>query len=246
MISSSDPTIYNSSEALESNECLANVIWTSLTGAQAHLSQQSGSARRYLPEFAPFGAAPHYTARNIAEIAEMLSADELVALFTTDRPEVPAEYRVVRDAVVLQMVARRRFEPRDNLNVRRLTQADAPDMLKLIELTNPGPFNTRTNEMGTFIGIHDKGKLVAMAGERMIAGNYVEVSAVCTHPNWRGQGLAALLIEQLSAMIQQRGSIPFLHVFSDNAAAIRLYRQLGFHDVRCLHLTVLAKSPALN
>lgn len=70
----------------------------------------------------------------------------------------------------------------------------------------------------------------------MVAGNYVELSAVCTHPDRRGRGLAGKLMEQLAAGIQQRGQIRFLHVFSTSTPAIRLYRQLGFRSARRLHL----------
>ncbi|SAL75472.1 GCN5-related N-acetyltransferase [Caballeronia choica] len=59
-------------------------------------------------------------------------------------------------------------------------------MLRLAEITEPGPFNSRTNELGYFFGIREGGQLVAMAGERLTAGKYVEISAVCTHQEWPG------------------------------------------------------------
>ncbi len=48
-----------------------------------------------------------------------------------------------------------------------LTGADAPEMLALASLTEPGPFFLRTHQMGRFIGIRRQGRLAAMAGERM-------------------------------------------------------------------------------
>jgi predicted GNAT family acetyltransferase len=112
-------------------------------------------------------------------------------------------------------------------------------MLRLVEITDPGPFKERTREMGRFIGVREAGQLVAMAGERMVAGKYVELSAVCTHPDWRGRGLAGTLMQHLSAGIQRRGQIPLLHVFATNTSAIRMYSKVGFQKARSLILTAI-------
>src|SRR5580704_11855881 len=65
-------------------------------------------------------------------------------------------------------------------------KADVPEMLALTKLTNPGPFGTRTHEMGDYFGIRVAGTLAAMAGERLRLQGYTEVSAVCTHPDHLG------------------------------------------------------------
>jgi predicted GNAT family acetyltransferase len=78
-----------------------------------------------------------------------------------------------------------------------------------------------------------------MAGERMVAGKYVEISAVCTHPDRRGVGYGRLLMEHLTASIQQRGQTPLLHVFPTNTGAIELYRALGYRIARKFRLTVI-------
>ena len=92
----------------------------------------------------------------------------------------------------------------------------------------PGPFAVRTIEFGTFLGIREEGRLVAMAGERMWIGDWREVSGVCTHPDPAGRGHAALLMRCVMAGMARRGQVPFLHVEAENARAIALYRRLGF------------------
>jgi ribosomal protein S18 acetylase RimI-like enzyme len=110
----------------------------------------------------------------------------------------------------------------------RLGRADVPEILDLIARTQPGPFLPRTIEMGTYLGIRRDGALVAMAGERLHPPGWTEISAVCTDPAARGQGLATRLIGAVAHGIRQRGETPFLHTSAANTSAIRLYESLGF------------------
>ena len=80
-----------------------------------------------------------------------------------------------------------------------LTGADAAEVLDLVDRTEPGPFRKRTVELGRYLGIRRDGPLVAMAGERLRVPGYTEISAVCTDPAYRGQGLAARLTRAVAA-----------------------------------------------
>ena len=93
-------------------------------------------------------------------------------------------------------------------------------MLELTALTKPGPFGTRTHELGTYIGLREEGKLVAMAGERLKVPGYTEISAVCTHPEHNGKGYAGLLMTEIMRRIRERGETAFLHVRQDNRAQL--------------------------
>ncbi|CAB3720390.1 FR47-like protein [Paraburkholderia sp. GV068] len=229
---------------IESDEYLANVVWASLSEAPQECVERFKGGARYRREFAPFGAAREYSAESVAQIAAMLPPGQSLILFTAMKPEIPSGYAVTLDANGHQMIAEKKFRQSSDARVVRLGPDDVSDMLQLVEITRPGPFNSRTNELGNFFGIREKGRLVAMAGERMAAGRHVEVSAVCTHPDWRGKGLGRLLVEHVSASIQQHDRIPFLHVFTTNTPAIRLYRELGFRIARTLHVTAIVHSPA--
>ena len=111
--------------------------------------------------------------------------------------------------------------------MRRLTANDAPAMVALAELTEPGPFRLRTLELGGFYGIFEGDRLVAMAGRRMHLPGLIEVSGVCTHPDARGRGYARLLMTQVIDEIEREGKTAFLHALKDNPA-IRIYERLGF------------------
>jgi predicted GNAT family acetyltransferase len=129
-------------------------------------------------------------------------------------------------------------QPAGQAVLRRLTPADVPAMVELAELTEPGPFRARTPELGEFFGIFEGGRLLSMAGQRIRLPGFIEVSAVCTHPDVRSRGYARTVMAQVIANILGRGWTPFLHAFADNPA-IRVYEALGFTHRRSLHLAVL-------
>jgi predicted GNAT family acetyltransferase len=126
-------------------------------------------------------------------------------------------------------------------DIEELADTDAAEMLALAQLTQPGPFLTRTHTMGRFMGIRIGGRLAAMAGERFRFPGYTEVSAVCTHPDFRGRGLARRLSATVAAAIEARGERPFLHAWRTNRAAISLYESLGFELRTEVNVAVLER-----
>jgi ribosomal protein S18 acetylase RimI-like enzyme len=106
----------------------------------------------------------------------------------------------------------------------------ARQALDLALLTRPGPFGPRTPELGEYFGYFEQGRLIAMAGERMHAGEFREISGVCTHPDYQGRGLARRLMLKLMRRQMQRGETPFLHVMRDNVGARRLYERMGYRN----------------
>ncbi|WP_296176155.1 GNAT family N-acetyltransferase [uncultured Brevundimonas sp.] len=112
--------------------------------------------------------------------------------------------------------------------IEELGEADAPAMLALATLTKPGPFRSRTRELGPFVGIKRDGQLVAMAGRRLRVDGFTELSGVCTHPDHRGMGYAAALSRVVVGEILATGETAFLHAFADHETTIAFYRGLGF------------------
>ena len=122
--------------------------------------------------------------------------------------------------------------------------ADVGEALALVELTRPGPFAERTIEMGRYWGHLDAGnRLLAMAGERLHLDGHTEISAVCTHPEARGQGLAAALTRHVARAILERDETPFLHVAEGNDGARRVYERLGFRRRRTVEFAYLETPP---
>lgn len=217
-------------------------VWASLRD-QPHWGLGGARARRFHPDIHRFAAIPDETPDNLAALHALVQAgDDSVYLAQVPPVMVPSGLEVVKAASAVQMVASRRLDADDNVQV--LGDADAPEMLALAQLTEPGPFLARTHTMGRFIGLRINGQLAAMAGERMRFAGHVEVSGVCTHPDFRGRGLARRLSAAVTAHIQHRGALPFLHAWTTNTAAISLYESLGYKMRATVNIAVLRRGPA--
>jgi ribosomal protein S18 acetylase RimI-like enzyme len=211
---------------------LDNVVWHALAGPHATFAIGRGKARHYPRDVAPFSALEEPTAAAYADLARDLAANTEARLFRPSEEPLPAGWAKVDAFPVLQMIAPRpACAVETSKTPSRLTAADIAAILELVSIAEPGPFGPRTLELGSYLGVHEKGRLVAMAGERMRLAGYVELSAICTRPEARGRGLATDLTVRLMNAAYERGEIPFLHVRSENTAAVSLYRRLGF-DVR--------------
>lgn len=216
-------------------------IWSALTTSQKHLAEGGPQALRYPVDMTPFADMIDMSAASFAALGELLSGTQVAALFTPEPVEVPAGFKVVLAETGEQMIGSPADSPLRDAEIVTLGSADVPAMMALTELTKPGPFALRTHELGTFLGIRAGGELVAMTGERMKPGKFVEMTAVCVHPDYRGRGYAQVLLAAVARRIEARGEIPFLHVFSNNTSAIALYQRQGMKIRRRLYVTALMK-----
>lgn len=217
-------------------------VWSALATLNAPFGRGGDLARRYQPAVNVFGAVVDDSAAAHAAIADLVAPGERIVFAQVPAVVVPAGFRTVLAAMGVQMVATRDLRPEtEESGLDVLTDDDAPAMLALAKLTEPGPFAEQTHRMGRFLGVRDGGALAAMAGERMRLPGFTEVSAVCTHPAHRGRGLAGRLSAAVAAHIQARGAVPFLHAWATNHAAIRLYQRLGFVIRADIHITVLER-----
>ena len=204
-------------------------VWATLSTHHAHLAEGGERARRFLPDVNVFASACDDSPASLAALTDLLRPGDGAYVLQAPQITVPPGLRAVREVKGVQMLAppRTRFDPADD-EMTPLGDADAAEMLALARLTEPGPFLARTHLMGSFLGIRVGGRLAAMAGERMRLPGYTEVSAVCTHPDFRGRGFARRLSAAVAHRIQARGDQAFLHAWKTNYTAISLYERLGF------------------
>ena len=207
---------------------LDNPVWHALTGPQQKVAEGSANAVRYDPEIAVFSAvSDDPPPETWDELRAVVGPGAVAALFF-EPLSLPGEWERVFGIVTLQMLGSA-VEAAVCRDAVLLGPDDVDDMLALVARTRPGPFERRTIELGDYLGVRsDDGSLIAMAGMRMHAPGYVEVSAVCTDERARGRGLGTALVRDVVGRIRDRGETPVLHVVEENVTAIRLYEALGF------------------
>lgn len=240
-------TVINSESgsSILGDELLDNPIWNALRIEQRSQAVREKEARRYLPSIGPLAGAPDQSLDSYDALRVLAGPGGLLGLFLQSVPALPAGWSLFRGGLLTQMVCR---EPKlveakslpEGVILRRLGTSDVSAMIELATLTEPGPFREKTIELGNFYGILAGERLLAMAGQRMRVPGFVEVSAVCTHPDARGRGYAGVLMSKVIQDIRDEGATPFLHAFAHNPA-VSLYRTLGFVQRRTLELAVIKR-----
>jgi ribosomal protein S18 acetylase RimI-like enzyme len=222
---------------------LDDPVRSSLRGAHARFATWSGRIARYDTEVAGFVGHPvHLDERDYDDLAALVGPSTEVALRGPYTP--PAGWELLGQFGSVQLDGSAlAVEPDAEAVV--LGAQHVPAILDLVERTEPGPFRTRTIEMGTYLGLFDGHALVALAGERMHPQGWTEISAVCTDPDYRRRGLSARLVRAVGHGIRERGEVPFLHARADNFSAIAMYESLGF-VLRKRSVLTLVRTPPIS
>lgn len=204
-----------------------NIIWHALSGPQAKYSTGTDRARRFAPGFSPILGFVDADRPEFADLVPFCRPGEHFYCSGWSGP-VPAGWRLEEESTMYRMVWHGTTPATDEAtDAVPLGPAHAMQALELAMLTHPGPFGPRTIELGDYYGFFEGPRLIAMAGERLQAGFYHEISGVCTDPDFQGRGLARRLMLKLIRRQRLRGMTPFLHVMHDNFAA-QFYERLGF------------------
>lgn len=225
----------------------ADAIWNALRSSHQHLALSCGQAAKYPMDIAPFAALAKGTTEAIRDLRTLMKPGETT--YVIGQPPPPLDGILYRGMTPCLQMGFPGGAPLPSstteLAISELTCADASAMVALTDVAFPGFFRSRTCLMGRYFGIwhpEDTGKLVAMAGERLVLSPSREISGVCTDPAFRGRGLAAALTAHLVRHHRQTGARSVLHVLSTNLPAIRIYERLGFTVLREIHLHRLKRA----
>jgi ribosomal protein S18 acetylase RimI-like enzyme len=224
-----------------STHILDNPIWNALqTGDSAH-AWGNEWVKGIDRSMGAFVGMNNYCEDAWRSLWEFTPVGSVAVMFTAEKLDVPSNWKVVLEKVLLQMVQDQFFSSSSSEMIGELSEEHISAMLTLTHLTKPGPFFERTIDFGHYQGIFENGELVSMAGQRFKPDPFTELSAVCTHPVSLGKGYAGKLIASQVNMIRNSGRIPFLHVYPDNKPAISLYRKFGFETRREMIVYVISR-----
>jgi predicted GNAT family acetyltransferase len=237
-----------SDNSISDNSILDNPVWNALTSGNKNLAEATGNdlVKSFPADIAPFVGLRATDADCFHTLDELIPAHRVVAIVTPEEIEIPGRWKHILHTQLYQMIAPATATDahaphKASPELIPLLPMHIPQMLSLTKLTNPGPFYDRTIEFGNYHGIFAGDQLIAMAGQRMHLGKYIEVSAVCTHPDHLGHGYATALILHLATLIRAQSAIPFLHVRTDNTSAIKVYKKLGFSIHQEVTISILQK-----
>lgn len=218
---------------------LDNPMWHSLNTRHAHLAIVNGLARRYPPDVTPFVGVSEASEQAAVDLETIVGPGERAGILSVIPP---LNWTTIREIEIHQYVryAHARSIPQPDPDAIRLTDEHVPAMLELTALVYPAYFRPGTAKLGDYYGFIEDGRLCAMAGIRMAMDGYQEISAICTHPEFRGRGLAGRLTRHLVNQVHDQGDIAFLHTESDNPAK-GMYEKLGFKLHQVLPFRILEK-----
>ena len=204
---------------------LDNPVWYALSETHNTFSIELDGVKFYQPDYCPFGAfiKKENVPAAVNEYANLCNNFFVVG----ERPPPIAGLPLTNELVCTQMIIENNIQ-HHLMDIVELTESHAQQLYDLVNLVQPGYFRIKTKMLGNYYGIFKEGQLVAVTGERMCMKQFIEVSAVVTHPNHTGNGYAKQLVAHTVNKIIERNHIPFLHVAATNIAAINLYERLGF------------------
>lgn len=211
---------------------LDNPFYSSLCSRHHQLALGDSDVLRYPSEYAPFLGVANADVNAESALTSLLPAGE-AALLLGVAPRLSNAWRLEPFADLAQMVCHEAIDIVDGPEIIPLGEAQRADVLALTALVYPHYFRPRTMEMGRYFGIYmpdangDR-QLAAMIGERLGNDTHVEMSAICTYPEFTGRGYARRLTAFLSNDTLAHGRMPFLHVSYENAHAKALYERLGY------------------
>src|SRR2546427_1645653 len=135
-------------------------------------------------------------------------------------PDLPAGWTIVRTLPNAQMVWNGPVPPEVKHSAEDLSISYIDEMLALTELNELGRFHERAPELGSYLGIHESGQLVAMAGKDFDSLDLLRSVLSAPIPTTRGVGMGGHLFLRSYRKIRREGGLLF---FSFVQIILKLY-----------------------
>jgi ribosomal protein S18 acetylase RimI-like enzyme len=221
---------------------LDNPVFHALATGNRVLANGTDDIKYFSRDVSPFIGFKELRPDSFQQLYNLVPFDGPIGYVTPFETMIPEMWRLLIPIKGRQMIYEGDMKEVNISTMVKLSDEHIPQMIRLTQLTHPGPFDARTIDFGDYYGIFDGGHLVAMAGHRMKPVPYTEISAVCTHPDYTGRGYARQLVEFQINRIMEAGNIPMLHVADGNERAYAVYRKMGFEVRSSMYFYILQKN----
>tara|TARA_B110000037_G_scaffold20618_2_gene22384 strand:+ start:18108 stop:18794 length:687 start_codon:yes stop_codon:yes gene_type:complete len=211
---------------------LKNPVWFSLNETHKKFRIEFDGVQFYHPEVCTFGAFTDVTKTANTLNTYSKSSQNFFLVSENETPLIDSETVILEKKIEgCQMVLDHLVDVEITEQIVPLTEKYRDEIYDLIWLVMPGYYQKRSFEMGNFFGIFKHGKLVSISGQRLQTDDFIEVSAVVTHPDYTRRGYAKQLVAHTTKEILKSQKLPILHTDKGNSA-IPLYEKLGYKITR--------------
>ena len=130
-----------------------------------------------------------------------------------------------------------------NGKANRLGEKDLPELTELYSAHPSNFFRPYMLTSGVYYGLRINNTLVSAAGTHVCSPSHglACIGNVFTHPSHQGKGYATICTNQVVKELLTRYQDVLLNVDSQNTAAIKIYRKLGFRE-HCTYIEAKGKT----
>src|SRR5690349_2716945 len=133
------------------NHILDNPIYLALNSAHSNFSAGTDHVKYYLEEIAAFAGLKDNSTLDFDTLYENSPLESLFVVFTTSEVNIPDQWKLIARIDMFQMVYEAKEVPAGiDIDFVDLDKLHVDEMTALVELTQPGPFKSRTIELGNY------------------------------------------------------------------------------------------------
>ena len=163
------------------------------------------------------------------------SSSSVQSVSAQPQPTLPVQPAPLPPSTSPQPASSPQVTPQNLLCIRRARAEDIEQIAAMEQLCFATPWSEKEltrdiceNILSTYLVAASGRKIIGYAGIWVVTDEG-HITNVAIHPEWRGQGIATVLMNELLEAAKGCGATRFtLEVRPSNKAAIALYRQFGF------------------